>query len=352
MMKKTLYIPLLVLVATLAAACTKHTPEAIQPNSPSSSYIFFQPDIMEEIDTRANTVQFTGDKFGVIGYVGTTPIFTGYSNNIAEVKKEGSLYVYDNLAQWADATSAHNFYAFYPYGQTIVTDNSVPFISYTQPTTVDGMVDVMTATTSVSRQDVDNGLVLLNFTHRLWALDVKVNNSQSRDVITNPEGTDVTIAPNLYITGAKIHIYGYRKAGNISMGENKIEGSAKTADETEVVTFDLFTASTATPSIMVESEKSHTFDPLLFLPIGKTFAYRLEINFKNAWGASYDYYYPALTMDDEGNRVYGYKNLDNKYFVAGYRYSLEVEKKDAEGSFNINWDVKDWEGVGVYHTFK
>ena len=351
MMKKTLYIPLLVLVATLTAACSKYTPEAIQPNSPSSSYIFFQPDIMEEIDTRANTVQFTGDKFGVIGYVGTTPIFTRYSNYIAEVKKDGSLYVYDKLAQWADATSAHNFYAFYPYGQTIVTDNSVPFISYTQPTTVDGMVDVMTATTSVSRQDAPNGLVPLNFTHRLWALDVKVKNSQSKDVVTNPEGTDVTTSPSLYITGAKIHIYGYRKAGNISIADDDVKGDKVEATIAEVLTYDLFTASSDSPQIHVGKGETKTFDQLLFLPVNKSIEYRLEINFKNAWGASYDYYYPTPTVDDEENRVYGYQQSSRKIFLAGYRYSLEVEKIDAEGSFNINWDVKDWEEVGVDHTF-
>ena len=349
-MNKTLYILILTLTVAFTAACTKHTTDPLQHNTTSGSYIFFQPKIMEGVETRANTVPFTGDKYGVIGYVGTTPIFTGYTNNIAEVKKDGSLYVYDKLAQWKDATSTHNFYAFYPYDQTIGTNENTPYIQYIQPKNLTGMIDIMTAKTSTSKGDVTNGLVTLNFTHRLWALDIKVKNSQSKDVITNPEGTSVTVEPNLYITGAKIHIYGYRKAGDISIADNKVSGDNVKATIDEVLTYDLFTSSSATPQLQVSKGETKTFDQLLFLPVNNSIEYRLEINFKNAWGASYDYYYPSPAMNEEGNMVYGYKNID-KNFLAGYRYSLEVEKIDAAGIFNINWDVNDWTEVDVDHTF-
>lgn len=349
-MKRTLYILLFALTVALMAACSKHTPTPIQPDTSTGSYIFFEPEIMESVETRASTVPFTGDKFGVFGYVGTKSIFTGYTNNIAEVKKEERLYVYDNLAQWQDATSTHNFYAFYPFDQTTGIADNVPYIPYTQPTTLAGMTDVMTATTSVSKQNLTNGLVTLNFTHRLWALDVKVKNSQTNDVVTNPDGSDVTITPNLYITGAKIHIYGYRKAGNLSMGDSKVFGADDKATIDEVLTFDLFTSSSENPTLQVDKGETKTFDPLLFLPANKTVEYRLEINFQNAWGASYDYYYPTPTQDGEGNIVYGYQKPD-KYFLAGYRYSLEVEKIDAAGRFNINWAVQDWNKVDVEHTF-
>lgn len=363
MMKTTLYIPLLMLVATLTAACTKHTPEAIQPVMPSGSYIFFEPEVLTSIEARTTMVEGTslpsasGTAFGVFGYCGSSPIFTHENygeKHIANVQREseGGRFSYKHLAQWKDASSPHHFYAFYPYSicENVTTTATSQSISYQQPTNQTSMVDILTAKASVSKDGLKNEPVSLGFTHRLWALDVSVMNSQEKDYVTYPNGDIDTKTPNLYIIDAKIYIHGFRKAGNISIGDNSINGKTETADKTEAVPYDLFTASVTTPSIMVESKKSHTFAPLLFLPVSNTFAYRLEIKFRNAWGASYDYYYPAPTIDSEGNKIYGYKTLD-KSFEAGKRYSLQVEKNDASGSFNINWDVNDWENKGVDHTF-
>lgn len=352
---KRIHFILLSTIVVLVAACSKQTHDLVHPDTPSSSssYIFFEPEIVETVETRADgTSSFEGPSFGAIGYVEGVSIFTAYDNGIAEVvRDDNGLYVYSDLAQWKDATTDHNFYAFYPYDileNVSSGTDKVPYISYTQPTTLAAMKDVMTASTGQIKK---RPLVEIQFSHRLWALDVSVVNSQTNDYVTTPTGTEVINAPNLYVTDAKIHIYGYRKTGNISMGGNTISGDDVKSDQSEKVMYDLFTASTDTPSLDIASTESHAFEPLLFMPVSATFSYRIEIKFMNSWGASYEYYYPAPTIDADSNPQYGYITLTDKNFEAGKRYSLQVEKIDATGEFIINWAVSPWDEISVDHTF-
>lgn len=366
---KRIHFILLSTIVVLVAACSKQTHDPVHPDTPSSSssYIFFEPEIVETVETRADgTSSFEGPSFGAIGYVDGASIFTAYDNGIAEVvRDDNGLYVYSHLAQWKDATTDHNFYAFYPYDimeNVSSGTDKVPYISYTQPTTLAAMKDVMTASTGpIPKQP----LVNIQFSHRLWALDVKVKNSQKNQVTVSPDGSEVTKDPNLTIVEAKLYIYGIPASGNISLGSDAVTSSTDIQPSAAICYNLLPTSQSALPKTLA-STKEETFQQLLFIPCNGLY-YRLEITFKNSWGAAYLYTYPDYPtpeIDDDGKPIidasapYEYNATDGKWYLpldksfdAGKRYSLTVEKIDATANYNIKWAIYDWYSVDVGHTF-
>lgn len=363
-MNRTPYIPL-VLTVLLAAACTKPMPdsEISDSQSTSRSYIFFEPEIIEAAETRAD-IPFEHDSFGVMGFVGNSAVFSGHTGDKAEVRKEGDLYTYSPLAQWQGSQN-HNFYGFYPYSLSSSVNTGadyIPYITYTQPTTLASMLDVMTAKTGpVTKQSY----VTLTFTHRLWALDVKVKNSQKNQVTVSPDGSEVTKDPNLTIVEAKLYIYGIPASGNISLGSDAVTSSTDIQPSAAICYNLLPTSQSALPKTLA-STKEETFQQLLFIPCNGLY-YRLEITFKNSWGAAYLYTYPDYPtpeIDDDGKPIidasapYEYNATDGKWYLpldksfdAGKRYSLTVEKIDATANYNIKWAIYDWYSVDVDHTF-
>lgn len=352
-MNKTTYI-LLLLATVISAACGKHIHDIDHQGSQTqtNAYVFFDPEVIEVVQTKTHIVE--GDKlptaantaFGVLGIYNSIWLFEDYTDNIAKVYREtdGALFDYDNLSPWPDATADYIFYAFYPYSiynEVVVGANNIPYIQYTQPTDVADMKDILTATKQTKKTD----LVKPEFSHRLWALDVKVKNSQQENVPYYPNGTDQTLSPTLYITEAKIYVKGFYKNGKISL----TGPVADTQISADIFEYDIATSSS---DIAVPSSTTIALEPLLFLPVKNTLAYRLELKLKNAWGASYDFSYPSPTSDNSGNILYSYITLSNMDFKAGYRYSLILEKKETPGDFSINWDVNGW-GIqeDVNHTF-
>lgn len=341
-------------------ACTKQTPDPDLPDLPSSSrsYIFFEPGLIEVAETKASST-FTHPSFGAMGFVGNNAVFTGGK---VEVKKEGNIYTYSPLAQW-QKNQTHVFYGFYPYSiHSQVTTANVPSIAYTQPTTLAAMLDVMTAKTGpVTKQSY----VTLNFTHRLWALDVKVQNSQKNAVTVSPDGTEEVKKPNLTIVDAKLLVYGVPSSGNISLGSDAITGVTD-IQPSAAICYNLLPSSQAAFPKTLSSNATETFQQLLFLPCDGL-SYRLEMTFKNSWGATYQYNYPDYPtpeLDSDGNPIidasapYEYNATDgkwykplNKTFEAGKRYGLTVEKIDATANYNIKWAIYDWYSVDVDHTF-
>lgn len=356
-MNRTPYIPL-VLTVLLAAACTKPMPdsEISDSQSTSRSYIFFEPEIIEAAETRAD-IPFEHDSFGVMGFVGNSAVFSGHTGGKAEVRKEGDLYTYSPLAQWQGSQN-HNFYGFYPYSLSSSVNtgaDNIPYITYTQPTTLASMLDVMTAKTGpVTKQSY----VTLTFTHRLWALDVKVHNMQAKEQYEQYE-------PTLTVTGLTLEIDGVPGSGTILM--NGTYGAVGTS---------VGLSETFTTKHVIESQGNATINgenSLLLLPC-MSFTYRLTIEFENAWGVSYTYHYPnTYEMDAEGNPIldangntqWHWKTAsgpNNTGFVAGSRYTLDVKKVDSDGVFTFNWtktpwgewdeEKQEWVNVDVEHTFQ
>lgn len=354
----------LVLTVLLAAACTKPMLDTGTSDSQSTSrsYIFFEPEIIEVAETRAD-ILFEYDSFGVMGFAGNSTVFSDHTGGKAEVTKEGDLYTYSPLAQWQGSQN-HNFYGFYPYSLSSSVNSgadNIPYITYTQPTTLASMVDVMTAKTGPITK---RSYVTLNFTHRLWALDVKVKNSQTRKVtLYNPAtGQDEEIDPDLTVQSILVEISGVPSSANLSLNGTTISNSTPISSLSQSFTLNKELASTEEVTI-------NGSDSFLFIPCNG-FNYRLTINFKNAWGVEYSYHYPEtykvdaegnMLPDANGNTQWNWKQV-TKNFTSGYRYTLTVEKVDAEGSFEFSWvtsswgewdeEKQEWINIDVEHTFE
>lgn len=88
----------------------------------------------------------------------------------------GSLHTYDQLKEWEEGMK-YTFFAHQPTGLELSpnTTYGTPYLTYTLPTDVASMVDIMTA----SVFDTDNTLgntVGLTFKHRLTALGIQIRN--------------------------------------------------------------------------------------------------------------------------------------------------------------------------------
>lgn len=366
---KRIHFILLSTIVVLVAACSKQTHDPVHPDTPSSSssYIFFEPEIVETVETRAGgTSSFEGPSFGAIGYVDGDPIFTEYDNGIAEVvRDDNGLYVYSDLAQWKDATTDHNFYAFYPYDiLENVSSGTVPYISYTQPTTLAAMKDVMTASTGPIQKQP---LVNIQFSHRLWALDVKVHNNQTNKVehYDPATGKNESLDPILTITCVTFEISSVPGTNYIYLDGGFGTPGAQTGLSETIVQ-----RQAINPGDDYTVNGSQSF---LFLPCS-SFNYRLTIEFENAWGSEYTYHYPATyTADADGNPVldangniqWDWKTTtgpNGDGFLSGSRYTLDVSKIDSTGEFTFNWvktqwgewdeENEKWVNVDVEHTFE
>ena len=372
--------------AALAAACSKHMPEPVGPDYPSGSgsYIFFEQEVMDVAQTRTTMVE--GDKlpsadgtaFGVMGYVNGNVIFnnaTYHLNGMAKVTRNGSgedaPFTYQGLAQWADATSVHNFYAFYPYkfsNLVSVGSDQVPYIRYAQEEDTAKMDDILTARASLRKQPV----VTMAFEHRLWALDITVKNQREhKDSLYNTQtGQYETLDPIIKIKNVTVEFAEIPSTGNLYLdGRTEIpagEANKRTLTRTYAVN------KTFNPT---EGETINGQNSFLFLPCG-SFKYRFIIEFENAFGMSYTSRYPdRIRTDGNGDPLYidgvlqwdwataqgPDRNSDGAGdgFLQGYRYTLDLVKDDYEVRFiwketqwgEWNEETQQWDNMEVVHSF-
>ena len=380
-MNRLQYI-LLISAAVLATGCSKHIPQPEQSESSSTHpYIFFDQEVVESVETK--TTMVNGDKlpsddgiaFGVMGYVNGNVIFnnsTYHQNNIAKVERDGEGYdkpfTYQGLVQWTDASSTHNFYAFYPYSLEYLVQigqNNRPYIRYAQASDTDNMKDILTAAVSVQKQPV----VTLTFQHRLWALDLMAqNNRQKKDSVYNTStGTYTAYDPIIKIKTVKIDIAGIPAYGNIYMdGTTDVPAEqANNMSLSKTITVE----KTLNPG---DNTSINGQDSFLFLPHG-TFRYRLTIEFENVnLGQTYTTHYPGFYENDlNGDPIEGEwawatasgpdRTSDGKGdgFLAARRYTLDITKGDYEVTFVWKetewgeWDEKnqEWDYIEVPHSF-
>ena len=165
---------------------------------PEHGYIFFNSTASNSI-TRGTLVTDMKRDFGVLGYkwdfentndIWTTVekaakpiVFTedGRAEYPLHVTYGNNLYSYNNIVEW-EAGKKYAFFGYYPYGNNaiVVSGKNVegtPFIEYTLPNTSNAMLDVMTAADfNTDYTMVQNGEVVLEFKHRLSAIDLKMLN--------------------------------------------------------------------------------------------------------------------------------------------------------------------------------
>lgn len=346
-MKRTIYIAFVAALSILAS-CTKQSVDVNPIVSGSSrSYIFFEPEVCNVVKTKADLYTATtlpsaaGTAFGVIGYYGTTSLFDG----IAEVKRntENGPFDYEGLVAWQDNTTQHHFYAFYPYTslKDMVTSSANPYLTYTQPTTDAGMIDILTTKRSTAKTSDNN--VALTFYHRLWALEVKITNSQATGLDSDDE---MVSQPDLTINSVEIYVKDFPEVSYIPLDtDGKITyGNDKITPESP---YEMFISAL---NKTIKNGDTGTYGALLFAPVHtNTFQYKLVINYTDSRGEASNFTYPSS----------GYKTSSTE-FVGGCVYSLTVNKKEdvfVVGTYHDpdgdeeDFEPGDWTEVTVPHTF-
>lgn len=371
-MKRILYI-LLLLVFSILAACTKHTIDSESPTPDSSrSYIFFEPRIINTRETKASIIpddelpSTQGTAFGVIGHYGTKSLFgvqTAENKGIAEVRRSSAgVFEYAPLVPW-QGTDSHIFYAFYPYSlngtvnHNVVNDAAKPYLSYTQPKTNNAdMIDILTAKTSITKASAAGVDVPIVFKHRLWALEIKIVNSQTSGL--SASGTVENNAVPLTITGVTLKVKGHPSGATIYLdpaaaidlnkdennqvachGECTYELPLTNKNDGDVI--DAPTATATTPS--------KTYGHLLFIP-GGTFEYMVEISYKDAANNSYDFktdYAVSTTQFAAGSKYTLVINKTPDTFIVGKYHDPDDDEEDD----NDDFEAGDWKEVSVSHTF-
>lgn len=349
----------------LVLGCERHVTLYPGEDNVSRQYIFFNADVT---DTKGNVVQGTslsadpGTDFGVFGYrYHGAPIFSTYKagttvsqghasafDNVARVyRPSGSsienplAFIYDGLALWH--SDSHTFYAYYPYDnpKSSIVDvpldaenfSANPYISYTQPTELSQMVDVMTAKKTAVSAD---GEVELHFEHRLFAFEVVLVNSQT-DSRREIEVTESSIE----FTGLNSQATMYFKDGDDA--DTELDFVATTPMTSPLVhNYGRFTVPGITGSTPVQynmNEKvisgTTVSNSFLFIPCS-TLRVKLTLKIKTAWDEIMVYTYDHSALETALAPEGGFK--------AGHKYSIIVTKTEEGIDFKWEWQNTngDW----------
>ena len=341
----------------------------IKPNS----YIFF--DAKVDVETKANLYRNENlpipDKtsFGVFGYRdgGTTPIFENYSadvnspfNNVAVMYRpaRSAAFQYDNLALWGGGE--HSFYAYYINGSEynankltefcsstrsviksvgIRRSSNTVYIEYVQPRTIETMVDIMTAKTITSKCDE----VMMNFYHRLFAIDVVISNAQTAQKI---DGHDY---PSLPFEIKDIDVEFTVPDGGFLYFDEQNTNSLNEA--TCPVGFDFIPE--GGESIDIDAPRGNTpreynlndeyfddsYTSFLFLPC-ESLKVKLNLTFENVWSEDVIYTFDGEIAPEGG-------------FLPGREYEFIVTRNHNNGNEVefVTTVVEAWEDKNVDHTF-
>lgn len=333
---------LFVFLTIIAVSCSKADPEVTGPNvpKPSGPYIFFEPELLDVKETKADLINefptAEGTAFGVLGfYEGGEPIFDGYDDNnyIAKVYRDNGVYKYDNLSPWMG--EKHTFHAFYPYddlvGNMKLGTNNVPYIEYTQPSTVEAMKDII----GVRAETNKVATVDLKFQHLLWAFNVVIKNSQTTELV----GAETLTNPSITIKSVKLTVQGLSKVVFLNLDADYTY--SKTSSYADPVTFTIYSSETG-ETVSTGETNAKTFGPLLFVP-SSGINYQLIIEYVTQGGVTDTFVYPAAN---------DYKTLRTS-FARGQVYNLNIEKKNDKFFVgylenNGNWgDTEEFD-----HTFE
>lgn len=336
---------ILLFTILLMAGCNK--PAGIHNeniNGESGSYIFFDAGLTVTKGSliSGNTLPMDpGTSFGVYGFRsdGTTPIFNKYKTsatdnlkapfeNVAKVYRPDTnndgtgeeFFTYDALALWHSGN--HSFYAYYPYESTppVITgiETNGHYLTYTQPASLSDMVDVMTASSTDATAGT-NGVVSLEFAHRLSALDLVVKNNQTES------------RRDIKIKSAYIKIQNIPSNGTLYFNGKTIPNNASSTMLEHK--YDIVSPITITYDNANEENSKHNLNStnsFLFLPCEYIVA-TVSLTIVNAWDEEIPFSIEK-TLNPEGG------------FLAGNRYELIISKTDKDIIFEAslqNWTSKD-----------
>lgn len=326
-MKKIYYI--LLFIASMTSGCVKYQLSTSDRNLIPGSYIFFDVDVVE---TKGNLVE--GDRlpgaaftdFGVFGFrPGGTHIFDMYDANVARVYRPATStdanpepFVYDELVLWA--AGDHDFYGYYPYdspkGTTGITNITIdadePYLTYVQPTTVEAMVDVMTATETAA---ASGGEVIMTFNHRLFALDVILQNKQTES------------KQKITVKSATVYFSNVHTKATMYWGGTTETSTAATFGQNLITTPVEIAGPAGSTPVSYNLNGDNSF---LLLPC-TSLRTQMTLKIVNAWGEEKDIQIPYATYTTEGG------------FQAGHRYQFIISKTDIGVTFELaslpGWDV-------------
>ena len=212
-------------------------------------------------------------------------------------------------------------------------ENGDPYISYTQPTTLDGMKDVLTAS-ETGLTYTDSTLVALAFDHRLFALDVVVKNT-GMDTI-NVSSAKITF--NEVANNADLYFDGRVLISNSTSLQFDLGTHIIPGEVVENVTGEGGSGEDS-------SEYSLNGDvSFLFLPCS-SLSVTVELSFTDMWGDNFSFK-QTIPLTPTG------ENEEAGAFEAGKQYALVLTRSKSENGVTFIYDVLDWdEGDDIEHNF-
>lgn len=161
---------------------------------PENGYIFFNPALSTNTDTRGTLVTDMKRSFGVMGYhwenIDQNDVWSTmepkakpdvFYNQKIVFDENLNLHTYTPEKEW-NAGYLYSFFAYYPYNDnnsiTISSNNNegTPYLTYKLPTNPVNMVDIMTAAVYNTDYKNNSGYVNFHFKHRLSAIDLQMLN--------------------------------------------------------------------------------------------------------------------------------------------------------------------------------
>ena len=325
--------------------CGGHSDLDITEETTQKSYIFFDADMVGTKGALLEGDRFpgtAGTSFGVYGFRESgAPIFDKYLTSAQGQLKSPYDYVakiyrpddstndnplpltYHSLALWH--AGDHSFYAYYPYETSeaiidIGKDDNGHYLSYTQPASLDAMVDVMTASAAAKSSE---GEVELAFVHRLFALDVVVANDQSISQY------------DLEVNSANIEFY------NVSRGATLYFDDMSPVNTSSYISikhsYDVSQAAAIANGSFINLNAGNSF---LLLPCS-SLKTKLILSVENAWGEVVEFIIDLSSTDNALAPVGG--------FQAGKKYELKVTKGDK--GFDFSYNLKPWSPKEVQMEF-
>lgn len=134
---KTIKTTLLVSVIVLLGACTKDAPISNKQNKGQEiSFVAEAPTrtqfgYAEGATTLSISWTASQDRVGMYGMAGGTTIASNLPYSAAATASKTAFIADGTYLMWADSTTAHNFYAYYPYSST--AGNDVTAVALTVP---------------------------------------------------------------------------------------------------------------------------------------------------------------------------------------------------------------------------
>lgn len=283
------------------------------PEVLEGSYIFFDAGVTVTKGTLINDttpLKTEGSSLGVLGFrPDGADIFLNHDNHVAQLTWGNSQFNYSPLALWH--AGEHMFHAYYPYGESTTAgkENDRPYVTYTQPTGINAMVDFMTASTVAS----SGSPVTLPFVHRLFAFEVvlrnqhAVNPNQPSETVNKFRVKAVEVAFKAVTKSAKFYFNDADNDGNLDY--------VRSNDKIELIKNEFGSIDIPAPS----AGESHTNtsingnDVFLFIP-SPTLTVSCSMTYTNAWNEDCTYTLSDQTLSPTGG------------FLPGKKYALVIKK--------------------------